>query len=101
MLFRSQDALFTQASERRDAAISQVDTFDALAAFFAEDKRYPGWAEVVWSRPTGEDLDTVVQKLKALKLTIRNTPLDGGDVAGTCIFTGQPAVEKIYVARSY
>ena len=96
-----QDALFTQASERRDAAISQVDTFDALAAFFAEDKRYPGWAEVVWSRPTGEDLDTVVQKLKALKLTIRNTPLDGGDVAGTCIFTGQPAVEKIYVARSY
>jgi len=96
-----QETLFTQARERRDAAITPIDSFEALAAFFAEDKRYPGWAQVVWSRPTGDELERVVQKLKALKLTIRNTPLGDAEVTGTCLFTDRPAVERIYVARSY
>ncbi|MBB4856818.1 prolyl-tRNA synthetase [Novosphingobium chloroacetimidivorans] len=96
-----QTALFAEAKDRRDAQIAQVDSFDALAAFFSEDKRYPGWAEVVWSRPTGAELESVVQRLKALKLTIRNTPLGGEPVSGVCVFTGAPAVERIYVARSY
>ncbi len=43
------------------------------------------------------DLD----KLKALKLTMRNTPLGAPPATGTCPFTGQPAVETIYVARAY
>jgi prolyl-tRNA synthetase len=96
-----QAALFAEAQARRDANITAFDSFDALTAFFAEDKRYPGWAEVLWSRPTGEALEQVVQKLKALKLTIRNTPIEGAAVSGLCIFTGEPAVERIYVARSY
>jgi prolyl-tRNA synthetase len=96
-----QASLYAEARRRRDEAISKVDSFDALAAFFSEDKRYPGWAEVVWSRPTGAELEAVVQRLKGLKLTIRNTPLDGEPVSGTCIFTDAPAVERIYVARSY
>ena len=33
--------------------------------------------------------------------TIRNTPMNGDPVSGTCPFTGQPAVERIYVARAY
>ena len=56
---------------------------------------------MAWSRPEGAELDAVDAKLKALKLTIRNTPLDGGAVSGTCPCTGKPAVERIYVARSY
>ena len=72
-----------------------------LEAFFAEAKRYPGWVELAWSRPTGDALEGVVQKLKALKLTIRNTPMDGAPVSGICPFTGEPAVERIYVARAY
>ena len=96
-----QAALFTGAKERRDANIVPVDSLDGLRAFFSEDARYPGWAEVVWSRPTGEELDGVVQTLKSLKLTIRNTPLNGEPVSGNCVFTGKPAVERIYVARSY
>jgi prolyl-tRNA synthetase len=96
-----QASLHAEATARRDANLTQVDSFDDLAAFFSEDKRYPGWAEVVWARPTGEELDAVVQKLKALKLTIRNTPLGGADVTGNCIFTDRQAVERIYVARSY
>ena len=96
-----QAGLYAEAKAKRDANLTRIDSFDALAAFFSEDKRYPGWAEVVWSRPTGAELEGVVQRLKALKLTIRNTPLGGEPVSGTCIFTGAPAAERIYVARAY
>jgi prolyl-tRNA synthetase len=97
-----QRSLHAEATARRDANIVRdVTSFDALAAHFAEDKRYPGWVELCWSKPTGAELDAVVARLKALKLTIRNTPMDGGAVEGTCLFTGKPAVERIYVARAY
>ena len=97
-----QASLHAEATARRDANVHRgVDSLDALAAFFGEDQRYPGWAEVLWSRPTGAALEAVVAQLKALKLTIRNTPMDGEPVSGACLFTGQPAVERIYVARSY
>jgi prolyl-tRNA synthetase len=72
-----------------------------LEAYFAEDKQFPGWVELGWSRPTAAALDKVVEQLKALKLTIRNTPMDDVPVSGTCPFTGEPAVERILVARAY
>ena len=97
-----QASLHAEATARRDAQIHRgVTDLAGLEAFFAEDKRYPGWVELVWSRPTGAALDDVVAKLKALKLTIRNTPMNGEPVSGTCPFTGEPAVERIYVARAY
>ena len=96
-----QASLHAEAKARRDANITRVSSFEEVEAFFAEDKRYPGWVEVEWARPTGEELDGVVQRLKALKLTMRNTPLDGAPAVGNCVFTGRPAVERIYVARSY
>jgi prolyl-tRNA synthetase len=94
--------MLVTARERRDANIHRgIDGLDALAAFYSEDARYPGWVELAWSRPTGEALEAVEAKLKALKLTIRNTPMDGEPVSGKCLFTGEPAVERIYVARAY
>ncbi len=97
-----QRTLHAEATARRDANIVRgIDSFEALAAFYADDKRYPGWVELGWSKPTGAALEEVVTKLKALKLTVRNTPMGGGDVSGSCIFTGEPAVERIYIARAY
>lgn len=96
-----QTSLFAEAKGKLEANISRAGSFDELAAAFADDKRYPGWVEVEWSRPTGAALEAVVQKLKALKLTIRNTPLTAQPVSGNCVFTGDAAVERIYVARSY
>jgi len=96
-----QASLYAEAKTRRDANIAAATSFDEVAAFFSDDKRYPGWVEVEWARPTGDELEAVVQKLKTLKLTMRNTPLDAAPATGACIFTGRPAVEKIYVARSY
>lgn len=97
-----QRELFEEARDRSNANIvREVDSLEALAEFYAENKRYPGWVELGWSRPTGSELDEVVKKLKELKLTLRNTPMDGEPVSGKCIFTGKPAVERIYVARAY
>ena len=97
-----QRSLHAEATARRDEQIHRgVTDIAGLEAFFSADKRYPGWCEVLWSRPTGEALEAVVTKLKALKLTIRNTPMNGEPVSGTCLFTGEPAVERIYVARAY
>jgi prolyl-tRNA synthetase len=102
LLEEIQQRLLDEAMERRDANIVRdVASFDDLAAFFGEDKRYPGWVEVQWSKPTGDALDAVVERLKALKLTFRNVPIDAEPVHGACLFTGEPAVERIYVARSY
>jgi len=97
-----QQALFAEARDRRDANIHRgIDSLEALTAFYGEDQARPGWVELSWSRPTGDELEGVVTKLKALKLTIRNTPMGGEPVSGTCPFTGKPAVERIYVARAY
>ena len=97
-----QSALFEAAKARCDANIERnIDSFDALAEFYADDKRYPGWVELGWSRPTGDVLEGVVKTLKELKLTVRNTPMNSEPVSGNCIFTGKPAVERITIARAY
>jgi prolyl-tRNA synthetase len=108
LLAAIQQALFDEAKARLEANIVDgIRDFAALADYFgpaAEDDadKFKGWARVAWSRPTGAALDEVEQRLKALKLTIRNTPL-GAPAAdlGPCLFTGAPAVEQILVARAY
>lgn len=102
LLEEIQQALFDEAATRRDANITRdITTMEALSAFYDDSAKYPGWAEVQWSKPTGAALDAVVEKLKALKLTVRNVPIGAAAADGTCIFTGEPAVERIYVARAY
>jgi prolyl-tRNA synthetase len=102
ILEQIQRALFDQAAERREAGVVRdIESLDALKSFFAEDKRFPGWAEVQWSKPEGAALDKVVEQLKALKLTVRNVPANAAPADGTCLFTGEPAVERILVARAY
>lgn len=97
-----QAGLFTEAKSRRDRQIVRgVDSFEALSAMFSESEKTPGWAQVAWSAPSGAALDGVVAKLKSLKLTIRNTPLGAPAPSGMCMFTGQPATQTIYVARTY
>ncbi|MXP28456.1 proline--tRNA ligase [Porphyrobacter algicida] len=97
-----QAALYTEALERRESNITRgVTDFAEVEAFFADSNRYPGWVEVQWSKPTGDALDKVVERLKALKLTIRNVPMGGDPADGACIFTGEPAVERILLAKAY
>jgi prolyl-tRNA synthetase len=102
LLAEIQAALHGEAKARLNANIVRgIASLDELTKFYAEDQRYPGWIELGWSRPTGAELEAVIAQLKTLKLTVRNTPMGGVAPTGQCIFTGKPAVETIYVARSY
>jgi len=97
-----QATLLAQSTERLRAQIVPVDDFAAVEAHFAETVKNPGWVDVRWSKPTGAALDQVVERLKALKLTIRNAPLgQTGCDEGPCIFTGEPAVERVLIGRAY
>ncbi len=63
---------------------------------------FKGWAGVAWSKPEGKALEAIADRLKALKLTIRNAPLAQPGLEGrTCLFTGEPAREYVLIGRSY
>jgi len=110
LLGEIQAALYAEAKARLEVNIvDHVKDFAELADYFgpgaADDEAaapFKGWVRVAWSKPTGAELDAVEQRLKALKLTVRNAPLQQpqGDL-GPCIFTGAPAVESVLVARAY
>jgi prolyl-tRNA synthetase len=109
LLAEIQMSLFDQAKTRLDGAIrGDIDSFEALAAHFgpaSEDEdasiAFKGWVRAPWSRPTGEALEAVVARLKALKLTIRVAPLDQPTRLGPCLFSGAPGVEEILIGRAY
>jgi prolyl-tRNA synthetase len=94
-----QATLHAEAKARLDAGIRR-DVTD-LAAHYAGDEKLVGWVEVQWARPTGAALEAIVQQLKALKLTMRNVPLDATPADGACFFTGGKAVERILIGRTY
>ncbi|MFN3435147.1 MAG: aminoacyl--tRNA ligase-related protein [Sphingomonas sp.] len=101
LLAAIQQALHAEATERLKANIAPAADFAAVEAHFADGTKNPGWVEVQWARPTGAALDAVVERLKALKLTIRNAPGDQAPADGPCVFTGAPAVERVLLARAY
>ncbi len=96
-----QRTLFDQAKARLDANITPANEWSQVEAHFAEGAKNPGWLEVQWSRPSGAALDAVVERLKALKLTLRNAPAGQAAADGACIFTGDAAVERVLVGRAY
>ena len=99
LLEEIQAGLFNEAKDRLADNIRR-DVTD-LKMHFKGDDKFVGWVEVQWSRPTGAVLEKVVDQLKALKLTMRNTPIDAVPVDGRCFFTGEPAVERILIGRTY
>lgn len=102
MLEEIQAELLRQSTDALRARITPVDDWAGVQAHFADGVRNPGWVDVRWSKPTGPALDVVVERLKALKLTIRNAPLGQSSCDdGPCVFTGAPAVERILVGRAY
>ncbi len=102
ILAAMQQSLLASARAERDARVVRgVTSFAEVEAAFADSVKNPGWLEVQWSKPTGAALDSVGERLKALKLTLRNVPIDAAPADGICVFTGEPAVERVLVARAY
>jgi prolyl-tRNA synthetase len=104
-----QASLFDAARARLSANIrSDIATFDELAAYFGPAEEdddaaaaFKGWIRAPWSRPTGAALEAVVARLKTLKLTVRNAPMDQPAALGPCLFSGAPGVEEILIGRAY
>lgn len=109
LLAEIQAGLFKEAQARLVDNIRQdIQNFDVLEDYFGaaeEDEEaagaFKGWVRAAWSRPSGEALDAVVERLKRLKLTLRNAPLDQSGARGPCLFTGRPSVEDILIGRAY
>jgi len=105
LLQETQTSLYAEAKARLDANISDAfGTFADLERYFGADEDgagFKGWARVAWSRPSGAELEKVNERLKALKLTIRNAPMAQPASFKPCIFTGAPGVEEILIARAY
>ena len=111
LLAEIQATLFREAKERLEGNItSGYTSFEDIAAYFGPSKdteedeagaAFKGWVRVPWSRPTGAELEGIGERLKALKLTIRNAPLDQPATFGDCVFTGRPGVEEILIGRAY
>ena len=106
LLAEIQSGLHAEARTRLLTNISsQFGTFADLEAYFkdsADTDGFRGWAQVAWSKPEGAALEAVDARLKALKLTIRNAPLQQESAEGTrCIFSDAPAREFVLVGRAY
>ena len=95
-----QHNLFAQARGRLTNNIARNVT-DLADHFKGSEDKVVGWVEVQWARPTGAALAEIVKTLKALKLTMRNTPLNAEAVDGVCFFTGEKAMERVLVGRTY
>jgi prolyl-tRNA synthetase len=100
MLEEIQSGLYAEAKERMDANIRR-DVTDLAAHFAGDEAGFAGWVEVQWAKPSGAALDKIVEQLKALKLTMRNSPLNAAPADGPCFFTGEPGVERILIGRTY
>jgi prolyl-tRNA synthetase len=99
LLEEIQNGLYAEAKARLDSNIRR-DVADLAEHFKGYDK-FVGWVEIQWSRPSGQPLEKIVQQLKQLKITMRNAPMDAAAADGPCFFTGEPAVERILIGRTY
>jgi prolyl-tRNA synthetase len=103
MLNEIQHGMYAEAKARLDTNIKTgVTDWAGVEAYFAGgDDEFKGWLRISWARPTGAELDAVDTKLKALKLTIRNAPMDQPSELAPCLFSGKPGVEEILIGRAY
>ena len=103
LLAEIQAGLYAEAKARLDGNIKTgVTDWKGVEDYYAgSDDDFKGWLKVSWSKPTGAELDAVDTKLKALKLTIRNAPLQQPAEFAPCLFTGKPGVQEILIGRSY
>jgi prolyl-tRNA synthetase len=98
-----QHGLYSEAKARLDNNIKRdVTTWDGVVSYFGDDDdAFKGWVRVAWSKPTGAALDAIDTRLKALKLTIRNAPMDQPQTFAPCIFGGGAGAEEILIGRAY
>ena len=103
LLAEIQHGLYAEAKARLDGNIKGgVTDWKGVEDYFAgSDEEFKGWLKVSWSKPSGAELEAVDTKLKGLKLTIRNAPLQQPENFAPCLFSGKAGVEEILIGRAY
>jgi prolyl-tRNA synthetase len=107
LLTEIQAGLYAEAKARLDGNVkSGVTDWKGVEDYFAGSDddtidNFRGWLKISWSRPSGTVLEAVEARLKGLKLTIRNAPLQQPGSFAPCLFTGAPGVEEILIGRAY
>ena len=89
-----QSDLFNKALEYRNTHITEVNSFEEFKEVL-EGKA--GFVSAHWDGTAATE-----EKIKDLtKATIRCTPLDAVEEAGTCVFTGAPSAKRVLFAKAY
>jgi prolyl-tRNA synthetase len=108
LLTEIQVRLYREAKTRLDSNIhAGVKNFAELSEYFGaagdddEGGEFKGWVRASWANPKGAALVEIEQKLKQLKLSIRNAPMGQTGSHGSCLFTGEKGVQEILIARAY
>jgi len=96
-----QRSLFGRAVKSREAASVRIDSLAEFEKFFTP--KYEENPEIHGGLAYSHFVESpeMEEKLKALKVTIRCTPLSGGDEPGRCIFTGRPSTRRGVFAKAY
>ncbi len=103
LLAEIQHGLYAEAKARLDDNIkSGVTDWAGVESYFCGQRRgVQRLAESVMVQAIGAELDKVDTKLKALKLTIRNAPLQQPDILRPACSRAQPAWKKSLIGRAY
>jgi prolyl-tRNA synthetase len=94
LLEQIQKDLFEKALNYRNTHITEVNSFDEFKAVLDGEG---GFVSAHWDGTAETE-----EKIKELtKATIRCIPLDRVEEAGSCVFTGNPSVGRVFFAKAY
>lgn len=94
LLSQIQADLFNNALSYRESHITEVNSFEEFKSVL-EGKG--GFISAHWDGTAATE-----EKIKELtKATIRCIPLDRVEEAGSCVFTGNPSVGRVFFAKAY
>jgi prolyl-tRNA synthetase len=96
-----QDNLFARAKKLREDNTCEITNLDDFRAYFTPKKADKPEIHGGFAMCHFVESPEVEQLLKALKVTIRCVPLEGGESQGTCVFTGKPASQRGVFAKAY
>ncbi|TRX36852.1 proline--tRNA ligase [Flavobacterium sp. ZT3R18] len=94
LLEQIQKDLFEKALNYRNTHITEVNNFEEFKAVLDNEG---GFVSAHWDGTAETE-----EKIKELtKATIRCIPLDRVEQAGSCVFTGNPSVGRVFFAKAY
>ena len=94
LLDEIQAAMFQRAASFRNAHITPADTWEQFVSLL---DGTGGFISAHWDG-TAETEQAIKEKTKA---TIRCIPLDNPQESGSCVYSGQPSVQRVLFARAY